>query len=967
VTVPELGSPTGVWLTTGSVQARIHALLLEMLKPRLPDTVLQESVVEELGRAVKRADVVLEYLGLRTTGLDAEGRVPLVLVQSRSGKDPWREALLVPGGECPIGVIVSTCDRGPLALTHEIFSQFSSPQQDLVRRYVALATEGAHHDQIIQELSKGPDGVRELAESMAGARRTLQLVDPSVLVSPDGRVRVQLGSLSDTTRNLLREGVEGEQVFILPSVLFEGRTNYSDVEFLVYLNFFVRARRRTRIVGTATQRRVLSRVLTLTVFGLFEPGAPPPTFEQLQATYGVPDRETYALMRAAHEMYALRQGPEPTSPILPIDGYVDFILLEGDETAVPVHPAGRDGSPWGEVRVRPHSQSGVEVRMVQADGRSTAKRLELTRRYRKVVAIPPAARRAIRFASDRPQFAVTVLGTSHGFDPAGDVTSFVVWLNGEGILVDPSPEALAYLEQIGVAEIDLPYVFLTHIHADHDGGLLEKLLSGTRTSVIAADAVFRSLVEKAKLLTGHDFEREGLVTPISANPGFPVTIDFEGEPAVLESRWNLHPIPANGFRISFRGKTFGYSGDTQYDPALLTRLRAEGKLTPRQHDDLMYFFWTPDGRPTVDLLYHEAGIPPIHTSREELGRLPDPVKKRTFLVHIADKDVPDGFVPGKPAVFETHTLLPASPSVRERALLATLRRVTYLYDVPLETLRELLRGGEVCEYGPGGMVIPKGPVERDQPLHFYVVADGMLAVQDGRRLITRLRKTDTFGEWGISHQRGLRVADVVAVDDAQCLRFSEAQYWWLVQRYPIIQERIGKIRSLLPRLEVARARAQQRPSGDLPTALSVIATMTTNQLAAVALFGEVRTFRWGESVLTEGDEADGLYILLSGHLGASVRGGMVGELGEGEIFGEIGLLEGGKRSATVTVVSADAEVLFMSRSSFERLVEAVPGFSWDIRKTALARRDNPPGGSVSRSITWGLAGDAPASLDAGQL
>jgi hypothetical protein len=323
----------------------------------------------------------------------------------------------------------------------------------------------------------------------------------------------------------------------------------------------------------------------------------------------------------------------------------------------------------------------VEVRIVQADGEFAAKRLELTRRRRKTADIPTESRQAIQFATDRPRFGVTVLGTSHGFDPAGDVTSFVIWLNGQGILVDPSPEALEYLEQIGVAPIDLPYVFLTHIHADHDGGLLEKLLSGDRTTVIASDPIFRAFVEKARLLTEHDFEREGLVTRLSANPGAPVTIGFGGEPAVLETRWNLHPIPANGLKVSFGGKTFGYSGDTQYDPALLTRLRAQGKLTADQYDDLLFFFWTPDGLPKVDLLYHEAGIPPIHTPIDALGSLPDPVKARTYLVHVADKDVPEGFAPAKPAVFATHTLLPAGET-RQRALLDTLRRVAYLYDVP---------------------------------------------------------------------------------------------------------------------------------------------------------------------------------------------------------------------------------------------------------------------------------------------
>jgi CRP-like cAMP-binding protein len=948
--VPEPGRPAGVWLTPGPVRARIETLLLEMLKPRLPDSVLRESVVEELGRAVKRADVVAEYLGLRTIGLDSEGQAPLVLVQPQPGTNPWREALLVPGGDCPIGVVVSTWDRGPMALIHEVFLHFSPRQQDLVRRYVALATQGDGHERIIQDLSGGPDGAREVTEIIAGARRAVQFVDPSVLVSPDGWVRVQLGSLSDTTRNLLREGIEGEHLFILPSALFEGRTNYADIEFLVYLNFFVRGRRRTRIVGTAAQRAVLTRLLTLTVFGLFEPGVAAPTFERLHNTYGVPDRDTYALLRAAHEMYGVRQGPDPASPLLPIDEYVDFVVLEGDETVVSVpSPVGGAGAPaWGEVRVRPHRQGGVDVRIVPQEGQSTAKRLELTGRHRKAIDIPTASRRAIQFATDRPQFGVTLLGTSHGFDPAGDVTSFVVWLNGHGILVDPSPEGLEYLEQIGVAPGDLPYVFLTHIHADHDGGLLEKLLSGDRTTVIASDAVFHAFVEKARLLTGHDFEREGLVTPLSVNPGAPVTIELGGERVLVETRWNLHPIPANGFKVSFQGKTFGYSGDTQYEPDLLRRLRAQGTLTRAQYEHLMYFFWTPDGRPTVDLLYHEAGLPPIHTPTQTLLALPDSVKARTFLVHIADKDVPEGCVPAKPALFATHALLPPSESLRERTLLGTLRRVTYLYDVPPDTLRELLEEGDVCEYARDGIVIPKGPVGPDQLLHFYVVTDGALAVRDGRRLITTLRKADSFGEWGISHQRGIRAADVVAVRDSECLRFSEVQYWWLVQRHPVIQERIGKIRNLLPRLEVARARAQEQPGGDLPTGLSVIATMTTSQLSAVALFGEVRAFRWGQPIVLEGDEADGLYILLSGHLRASVRGEPVGELSEGEIFGEIGLLEGGKRSATVTVVSADAEVLFVSRVSFEHLLGAVPAFSWGIRETATAHRAAPGGAPRER-------------------
>jgi hypothetical protein len=71
------------------------------------------------------------------------------------------------------------------------------------------------------------------------------------------------------------------------------------VEFLVYLNFFVRYGTRTRIVGTARQRDVLAHLLRLTIFGLFDPHAhEQPSFETLHSLYNVPDRETYALFHA---------------------------------------------------------------------------------------------------------------------------------------------------------------------------------------------------------------------------------------------------------------------------------------------------------------------------------------------------------------------------------------------------------------------------------------------------------------------------------------------------------------------------------------------------------------------------------------------------------------------------------------------------------------------------------------------
>ena len=48
-----------------------------------------------------------------------------------------------------------------------------------------------------------------------------------------------------------------DYLFILPASLFEGKTNYADIEFLIYLNFFLRQQTRTRIAGTSRHVRSL--------------------------------------------------------------------------------------------------------------------------------------------------------------------------------------------------------------------------------------------------------------------------------------------------------------------------------------------------------------------------------------------------------------------------------------------------------------------------------------------------------------------------------------------------------------------------------------------------------------------------------------------------------------------------------------------------------------------------------------
>ena len=106
----------GIWLAAEGVQTPVESLLLDMVAPNLLSPVLREAEVEELGRGAKLAGVALDYLGLRTVAVDTHGEIPLRVVTPTAPRDPWWEALVVPGGDRPIGLLIKVTLIVPVPL-----------------------------------------------------------------------------------------------------------------------------------------------------------------------------------------------------------------------------------------------------------------------------------------------------------------------------------------------------------------------------------------------------------------------------------------------------------------------------------------------------------------------------------------------------------------------------------------------------------------------------------------------------------------------------------------------------------------------------------------------------------------------------------------------------------------------------------------------------------------------------------
>jgi len=100
-------------------------------------------------------------------------------------------------------------------------------------------------------------------------------------------------------------------------------------------------------------------------------------------------------------------------------------------------------------------------------------------------------------------------------------------------------------------------------------------------------------------------------------------------------------------------------------------------------------------------------------------------------------------------------------------------------------------------------------------------------------------------------------------------------------------------------------------------------------------------FAAGETIFREGDVSRHVYVIKSGFVEVLTRQAdgaeqVVKRLGPGDHFGEMALLRGVPRNATVRAATA-AEVFRMSASNFMALYTSLPDFQAQFNKTMAAR------------------------------
>jgi CRP-like cAMP-binding protein len=109
--------------------------------------------------------------------------------------------------------------------------------------------------------------------------------------------------------------------------------------------------------------------------------------------------------------------------------------------------------------------------------------------------------------------------------------------------------------------------------------------------------------------------------------------------------------------------------------------------------------------------------------------------------------------------------------------------------------------------------------------------------------------------------------------------------------------------------------------------------LAEDDLRQLIAIGRWATYNAGEAIIREGDPSEELYIIQKGMVEVTVPYGAIADipgppeptpvvqLGEGQIFGEIGLVDRGSRSATVRALVDGTTVFVLPREAFYNLCE----------------------------------------------
>jgi CRP-like cAMP-binding protein/Fe-S-cluster-containing hydrogenase component 2/thioredoxin reductase len=246
--------------------------------------------------------------------------------------------------------------------------------------------------------------------------------------------------------------------------------------------------------------------------------------------------------------------------------------------------------------------------------------------------------------------------------------------------------------------------------------------------------------------------------------------------------------------------------------------------------------------------------------------------------------------------------LPGTRSVDE--WLAFLRRrVTVLNELSMLQMREFMLDSEAISYRAGDVIF-----ERNDPgSSLFAIADGSVYVEVGPKQIP-IEQGSIFGEVGLISGRR-RGATVRTAEGAIVIEIPRNAALKLMATVPAAKRAITRI-------STERQLLQMFGSG-----------LTPEDLGELLETAEIKQLSAGETIINEGQDGYDVFVIRQGSMVVEKNIGgkpvFLSYLPAGSYVGEMALIDGGRRTATVRA-AIKSEVIKLDGDAFRRLLEKKP-------------------------------------------
>jgi CRP/FNR family cyclic AMP-dependent transcriptional regulator len=118
--------------------------------------------------------------------------------------------------------------------------------------------------------------------------------------------------------------------------------------------------------------------------------------------------------------------------------------------------------------------------------------------------------------------------------------------------------------------------------------------------------------------------------------------------------------------------------------------------------------------------------------------------------------------------------------------------------------------------------------------------------------------------------------------------------------------------------------------------IPLFAPLSKRHVKRIANLARPRRFATGSAIVRKGQRGETFYVVLDGEATVSLPKGRSAKIGAGDFFGELALLDGGPRTATI-IAKTPVLTMAIGRRSFLKLVKSDSDLSLGLLKTMAER------------------------------